>query len=219
MDGHGKTAVPQGGAYPPGGGYASDSDDDLRGAPEHASRSAGGSADQSLFSTVVGLVAGRKKSLAEEDIDEDGALGPLPRYLTAPLLASVAVARESTDPKLPRFDRDDATNATSRPRSDAVKQHKRYYDEADGDEADDRSLGSAAAMQALKLFSGGQSGSAPEGNSKSAFIGLAMGEASKVHPITIPIPIPIPSPKTKHPTYTTTPRPLASLHIPARKHS
>ena len=37
-------------------------------------------------------------------------------------------------------------------------------------------------MQALKMFSGGESGSAPEGNSKSAFIGLAMAEASKVGP-------------------------------------
>ena len=38
-------------------------------------------------------------------------------------------------------------------------------------------MGSAAAMQALKKFSGGQSG----GNqSQSAFIGLAMSEASKL---------------------------------------
>lgn len=38
-------------------------------------------------------------------------------------------------------------------------------------------MGSAAAMQALKMFSGGQSG----GNqSQSAFIGLAMSEASKL---------------------------------------
>lgn len=41
-------------------------------------------------------------------------------------------------------------------------------------------MGSAAAMQALKLFSGGQSGSSAESNSQSAFVGLAMAEASKV---------------------------------------
>lgn len=65
--------------------------------------------------------------------------------------------------------------------SDAVKQHKRFYDDDDKDnDADDRSLGSAAAMQALKLFSGGQSGSSAESNSQSAFVGLAMAEASKV---------------------------------------
>ncbi|KAI0881204.1 uncharacterized protein GGS22DRAFT_172652 [Annulohypoxylon maeteangense] len=65
---------------------------------------------------------------------------------------------------------------------DAVKQHKRFFDrdDDDGDEADDRSMGSAAAMQALKMFSGGQSGNSHENNSQSAFVGLAMAEASKL---------------------------------------
>ncbi|KAI1106186.1 hypothetical protein F4804DRAFT_330556 [Jackrogersella minutella] len=65
---------------------------------------------------------------------------------------------------------------------DAVKQHKRFFnrDDDDEDEADDRSMGSAAAMQALKMFSGGQSGSSHEGNSQSAFVGMAMAEASKL---------------------------------------
>ncbi|KAI0895773.1 hypothetical protein F4806DRAFT_69098 [Annulohypoxylon nitens] len=65
---------------------------------------------------------------------------------------------------------------------DAVKQHKRFFgrDDDDGDEADDRSMGSAAAMQALKMFSGGQSGNSHESNSQSAFVGLAMAEASKL---------------------------------------
>lgn len=66
---------------------------------------------------------------------------------------------------------------------DAVKQHKRYYNDDDDDkdnDADDKSLGSAAAIQALKLFTGGQSGSSAQGNSQSAFVGLAMAEASKL---------------------------------------
>ncbi|KAI0009459.1 hypothetical protein F4779DRAFT_373357 [Xylariaceae sp. FL0662B] len=65
---------------------------------------------------------------------------------------------------------------------DAVTQHKRYFgrDDEDENEADDRSMGSAAAMQALKMFTGGQSGSSHESNSQSAFVGLAMAEASKL---------------------------------------
>lgn len=41
-------------------------------------------------------------------------------------------------------------------------------------------MGSAAAMQALKMFSGGQSGNTHEGNSQNAFVGMAMGQASKL---------------------------------------
>ncbi|KAI1464216.1 uncharacterized protein F4812DRAFT_216123 [Daldinia caldariorum] len=64
---------------------------------------------------------------------------------------------------------------------DAVKQHKRFFEKDDDDaDADDKSLGSAAAMQALKLFTSGQSGNTQESSSKSAFIGLAMAEASKL---------------------------------------
>ncbi|KAK8132841.1 hypothetical protein PG999_001014 [Apiospora kogelbergensis] len=63
---------------------------------------------------------------------------------------------------------------------DAVKQHQKLYKDDDGDEVNDRSLGSAAAMQALKLFTGGDSGSSQQGNSQSAFIGTAMAEASKL---------------------------------------
>ncbi|KAI1844777.1 hypothetical protein JX266_009005 [Neoarthrinium moseri] len=63
---------------------------------------------------------------------------------------------------------------------DAVQQHKRFFgDGEDVKEADDRSMGSAAAMQALKMFSGGGSGTS-QSNSQSAFIGLAMAEASKL---------------------------------------
>lgn len=41
-------------------------------------------------------------------------------------------------------------------------------------------MGSAAAMQALKMFTGGSSGSSSGGSSQNAFIGMAMGQASKL---------------------------------------
>jgi hypothetical protein len=41
-------------------------------------------------------------------------------------------------------------------------------------------MGSAAAMQALKMFTGGQSGATAQGNSQNAFVGMAMAEASKL---------------------------------------
>ncbi|KAI3319624.1 hypothetical protein HD806DRAFT_256514 [Xylariaceae sp. AK1471] len=64
---------------------------------------------------------------------------------------------------------------------EAVRTHKKYFQgEDDDDDADDRSMGSAAAMQALKMFSGGQSGNTAQSSSQSAFVALAMGEASKL---------------------------------------
>ncbi|KAK8074802.1 hypothetical protein PG997_009465 [Apiospora hydei] len=64
---------------------------------------------------------------------------------------------------------------------DAVKQHQKHYKgDDDGCEGDDQSLGKAAAMQALKMFTGGASGNTQEANSQSAFIGQAMAEASKL---------------------------------------
>jgi hypothetical protein len=41
-------------------------------------------------------------------------------------------------------------------------------------------MGAAAAMQALKMFTGGQSGNSQGGNSQNAFIGMAMGQASQL---------------------------------------
>ncbi|OTA91154.1 hypothetical protein M434DRAFT_397412 [Hypoxylon sp. CO27-5] len=127
--------VTHGGAYPAGGGYPHDDDDDLRGASEHATRHAGSSGSSDLFSNLLGALTQKKQTLANEDVDED----------------------------------------------DAVKQHKRFFErDDDEDEADDRSMGSAAAMQALKMFTGGQSGNTAESSSQSAFVGLAMAEASKL---------------------------------------
>lgn len=59
---------------------------------------------------------------------------------------------------------------------DAVKKHKKEYKDGDGD-ADEKSLGSAAAVQALKLWNQGEAGDKQD---KGSFLGLAMSEASKV---------------------------------------
>ena len=59
----------------------------------------------------------------------------------------------------------------------AINNHKKAYVDKDDEENDDRSLGSAAAMQALKLFNQGETG---DKQGKGAFLGLAMSEASKV---------------------------------------
>ncbi|KAL7943099.1 hypothetical protein V8C42DRAFT_329687 [Trichoderma barbatum] len=59
---------------------------------------------------------------------------------------------------------------------DAIRKHKETY-EQDADNLDSHSLGSAAALQALKKFTQGETG----GNqSQGAFLGLALSEASKL---------------------------------------
>lgn len=60
---------------------------------------------------------------------------------------------------------------------DAIKKHKKTYEDSE-DEEDNKSMGTAAAMQALKLFNKGETKSGS--SSQSAFLGLAMAEASKV---------------------------------------
>ncbi|KAJ0351381.1 hypothetical protein COL154_004773 [Colletotrichum chrysophilum] len=62
---------------------------------------------------------------------------------------------------------------------DAVKKHKKFFgDDDDGEKADDKGLGAAAAMQALKMFSSGETGGQKQ--SQGGFMGLAMAEASRV---------------------------------------
>ncbi|KAJ2975447.1 hypothetical protein NUW58_g8353 [Xylaria curta] len=64
---------------------------------------------------------------------------------------------------------------------EAVRTHKKYFqDDDDDNDADDRSMGSAAAMQALKKFTGGEEGNTAKTSSQSAFVALAMAEASKL---------------------------------------
>ncbi|GKU00546.1 beta-flanking protein [Fusarium langsethiae] len=62
---------------------------------------------------------------------------------------------------------------------DAIKQHKSTYDN-DEPQQDSKSLGTAAAMQALKMYTQGSSQSSAGGNSQTAFLGLALAEASKL---------------------------------------
>lgn len=63
-----------------------------------------------------------------------------------------------------------------------IQSHKKNYEDDDDDEADGSSLGAAAAMQALKMFAGGSSKpeDQPTSQSSSAFVALAMSEASKL---------------------------------------
>ncbi|KAI8275431.1 hypothetical protein K4K60_008682 [Colletotrichum sp. SAR11_57] len=62
---------------------------------------------------------------------------------------------------------------------DAVKKHKKFFgDDDDGEKADDKGLGAAAAMQALKMFSSGETGGQKQ--SQGGFMGLAMAEASRL---------------------------------------
>ncbi|KAK8162779.1 hypothetical protein IWX90DRAFT_252753 [Phyllosticta citrichinensis] len=114
-----------------GGGARYDDDDDFSSAAEHASKHSGSSGDHSLFSQALGMLSGKKSSLAQEDVDEE----------------------------------------------DAVRQHKRMYtDEGNGHEATSDNIGAAAAMQALKHFSGGSGGS----GGKTEYIGTAMSLASQL---------------------------------------
>jgi hypothetical protein len=60
---------------------------------------------------------------------------------------------------------------------DAVKKHMKFFGLGDDDEkADSNSLGSAAAVEALKLFNSRDS---TQKQSKGAYMAVAMAEASK----------------------------------------
>ncbi|KAL8747802.1 MAG: hypothetical protein Q9184_007551 [Pyrenodesmia sp. 2 TL-2023] len=64
----------------------------------------------------------------------------------------------------------------------AVRAHQAMYSsEGSGSQHSSQTMGAGAAMQALKLFTGSGSGTDPRpGNSQNAFIGMAMGQASKL---------------------------------------
>ncbi|KAK5992676.1 hypothetical protein PT974_06091 [Cladobotryum mycophilum] len=63
---------------------------------------------------------------------------------------------------------------------DAIRKHQQAYGDSDH-QSDDRGLGAAAALQALKKFtSGGSETQKPQPQSQSAFLALAMSEASKL---------------------------------------
>jgi hypothetical protein len=71
----------------------------------------------------------------------------------------------------------------------AVKAHKKYYGgkhhgggggSSDGGEATSSGMGAAAAMQALKMFNSGGSSGGSSGGGSQEFMGMAMGQASKL---------------------------------------
>ena len=66
-----------------------------------------------------------------------------------------------------------------------MSSHKKWFgDDDDEHKADNNSLGSAAAMQALKMFAGqGSKEEEPKSQNSSAFVAIAMSEASKVRKI------------------------------------
>jgi hypothetical protein len=70
-------------------------------------------------------------------------------------------------------------NAYDVDENELVSSHQRLYSGgSSGGSHDSNSLGAGAAMQALKMFSSGESGSS--GQDKNAFIGLAMAQAGKL---------------------------------------
>lgn len=70
----------------------------------------------------------------------------------------------------------------------AVRQHQQYYgggnggNNGGGSPATSGGIGGAAAMQALKMFTGGSGGGQQSGGggAQNQFIGMAMGQASKL---------------------------------------
>ena len=64
---------------------------------------------------------------------------------------------------------------------DAVQQHKKFYGDGEAhQQASSNNVGAAAAMQALKIFTGGSGHEAQSGAGQSKFIGLAMAQAAKL---------------------------------------
>lgn len=117
----------------------------------HAEEHGGNSADSSIFSSVLGRLTQNQQQVGNGQVDEQRT--PCPRPVPLAMLT------------LP----------------DAVQSHEQFYGNGGGNQqASSNSMGSAAAMQALKMFSGGGSGNTQAGNSQNAFIGMAMGQASKL---------------------------------------
>lgn len=69
---------------------------------------------------------------------------------------------------------------------DAIRQHRALYGDGgyrgDGNQVNAGNIGSAAAMQALKMFTEGKSsGTGNQGASQGEFVGMAMGQAAKLY--------------------------------------
>ncbi|KAI4158349.1 MAG: hypothetical protein LQ342_007518 [Letrouitia transgressa] len=121
------------GKYAGGGGYGGGGNE-FDGAISHAQHhSGGGQGDESLFSSALGFLNGKKHEVDKEDLDEQGA----------------------------------------------VQAHQAAY--GAGGQHSSETLGQGAAMQALKMFTSGESGGHQGGGGgQNAFIGMAMGQASKL---------------------------------------
>ncbi|KAF4340585.1 beta-flanking [Fusarium beomiforme] len=153
--------------YPPvggiqsqgGGGFSSflGGNMDFDNAKEEAHQKAGSSGDKDLFGSILGALGQKQNKLANEDLDEEG--------------------EESCDVSVLVTGQDRYANGMGP--LDAIKQHKNTYNDEDSQQ-DSKSLGTAAAMQALKMFTQGQSQSSTGANSQTAFLGLALAEASKL---------------------------------------
>lgn len=65
---------------------------------------------------------------------------------------------------------------------DMVNKHDAYYGSGagTGGSASSGGIGKAAAVQAMKMFNQGETSGSSGGDSKSAFMGLAMGQAAKL---------------------------------------
>ncbi|KAF9894612.1 hypothetical protein FE257_006500 [Aspergillus nanangensis] len=119
--------------------------------------------------------------LNRRDDDDDNDLNPAAQHAAAhanddPSLFNTALSflkeRKSDYKNTDSYEIDEA---------EMVSSHQRVYG-GDDTSADSRSLGAGAAMQALKMFSGGGGGdsSSGAGGDKNAFIGLAMAQAGKL---------------------------------------
>ncbi|KAL8414168.1 hypothetical protein RB594_005408 [Gaeumannomyces avenae] len=150
-----------------------DDDDDIRGAAELASQHAGNSGDVSLFSGILDSLMQKKKAaeIDKDDVDEPSKTTYHTRLILPP----------NSTPFLRAFKTDGNLAA-------AIKNHKKYFDDDEDDDDDDvneRNMGTAAAIQALKTFTGhGAADTSATGGAaapgKSQFIGLALSEASKL---------------------------------------
>lgn len=89
------------------------------------------------------------------------------------MFSSIASAISGKEDKLAREDIDE---------QDAVKNHQKEYKEGGDKNADEKTMGTAAAIQALKLWNQGAAGDKQD---KGSFLGLAMSEASKVCPLSL----------------------------------
>jgi hypothetical protein len=168
--------VTHGGAYPAGGNYPQHADADLRGAASVAAKDADD--DEGFFSDVLGKLLQNKQpsQIADEDLDEEGTFCNTSR--------PPATLRSPSPYHLPYL----GSRALFVLHPDAVQSHRKFFGlggsepAAHEQQASSSSLGSAAAMQALKLFTSGETGasSAQGSQSQSAFVGLAMAQAAKL---------------------------------------